>query len=57
MESFIVCLGSALLDFMDMNLYNHNVYIHEGENCLFPRTSKTNDSTAKQEHNLTEVNR
>lgn len=63
-ESFIVCLGSAFLDFMDMNLYSHNCIqcIHvlvsmKVKMCLFPWTSKTNGSTAKQDLDLTEVNR
>lgn len=61
-ESFIVCLGSAFLDFMDMNLYSHNciqciLVSMKVKMCLFPWTSKTNGSTAKQDLDLTEVNR
>lgn len=46
-ESFIVCLGSAFLDFMDMNLYSHNciqciLVSMKVKMCLFPWTSKTN---------------
>lgn len=61
-ESFIVCLGSAFLDFIDMNLYSHNciqciLVSMKVKMCLFPWTSKTNGSTAKQDLDLTEVNR
>lgn len=48
-ESFIVCLGSAFLDFMDMNLYSHNcmypwrwkcVYSHEPVKQMVPQQNK-----------------